>query len=111
LRRRDVLHRLRYDRAGPSADLARILEERGFECRRMTQEAGRDPTSIETTLMGPSDDVEQLKRLAGMGVSRAVAMLPFSRPRLDHAHDRSLDKDHAAGERLVSGTRSRSWPR
>ncbi len=46
------------------------------EFRRMAREAGRDPDSIEITLMGPTDDVEQLKRLAGAGVHRAVAMLP-----------------------------------
>jgi probable F420-dependent oxidoreductase len=54
------------------------------EFRKMAQEAGRDPASIEITLMGPTDDVEQLKRLAGMGVSRAVAMLPSA------DHDRTM---------------------
>jgi probable F420-dependent oxidoreductase len=43
---------------------------------RMMQEAGRDPASMEITLMGPSSDPDRLKRLADMGVTRAVAMLP-----------------------------------
>jgi probable F420-dependent oxidoreductase len=43
---------------------------------QMMREAGRDPASMEITLMGPSSDPDKLKRLADMGVSRAVAMLP-----------------------------------
>ena len=46
------------------------------EFHRMAREAGRDPASLEVTLMGPTSDVDKLKRLAETGVSRAVAMLP-----------------------------------
>ena len=38
--------------------------------------AGRDPASLEISLMGPKNDADELKRLADMGVHRAVAMLP-----------------------------------
>lgn len=43
---------------------------------KMMREAGRDPATMEITLMGPSSDPDKLKRLADLGVSRAVAMLP-----------------------------------
>jgi probable F420-dependent oxidoreductase len=46
------------------------------EFRKMARAAGRDPDSIEVTLMGPSSDPDTLKRLADSGVSRAVVMLP-----------------------------------
>jgi probable F420-dependent oxidoreductase len=40
----------------------------------MAREAGRDPSSIEITLFGLSEDVDRLKRFADMGVTRAVPM-------------------------------------
>jgi probable F420-dependent oxidoreductase len=40
----------------------------------MAREAGRDPSSIEITLFGLSEDVDRLKRFADMGVARAVPM-------------------------------------
>ena len=46
----------------------------------MAQEAGRDPASLEVTLMGPPSDVDKLKRLAGIGVHRVVAMLTSESP-------------------------------
>jgi alkanesulfonate monooxygenase SsuD/methylene tetrahydromethanopterin reductase-like flavin-dependent oxidoreductase (luciferase family) len=46
------------------------------EFQRMAREAGRDPATLEVTLMGPPSDVDTLKRLAASGVSRVVAMLP-----------------------------------
>ncbi len=48
--------------------------------RKMAQEAGRDPASLEVTLMGPPSDVDKLKRLADMGVHRVVAMLTSESP-------------------------------
>jgi hypothetical protein len=43
----------------------------------MTREAGRDPRSIEVTLFVlVSDDVDTLKRLADVGVTRVVPMFP-----------------------------------
>ncbi len=43
---------------------------------KMAREAGRDPATIEITLMGHGSDVEKLKRFADLGVGRVVAMLP-----------------------------------
>jgi probable F420-dependent oxidoreductase len=48
--------------------------------RKMAQEAGRDPASIEITLFGLAGDVDRLKRFADLGVSRVVAMLPPESP-------------------------------
>jgi hypothetical protein len=43
----------------------------------MTREAGRDPGSIDVTLFVlVSDDVDTLKRLADVGVTRVVPMFP-----------------------------------
>jgi hypothetical protein len=42
----------------------------------MAREAGRDPASIEISLFGLGEDLEQVKRLAGLGVSRVVPMFP-----------------------------------
>jgi hypothetical protein len=42
----------------------------------MVREAGRDPASIEITLFGLGENLDQIKRLAGMGVSRVVPMFP-----------------------------------
>jgi probable F420-dependent oxidoreductase len=44
--------------------------------RQMAQEAGRDPVSLEVTSFGLADDVDRVKRLAEMGVSRVVPMFP-----------------------------------
>ncbi len=48
--------------------------------RKMAEEAGRDPASIEITLFGLAADLDRLKRFAEMGVSRVVAMLPPESP-------------------------------
>ncbi len=50
------------------------------EFKKMAQEAGRDPASIEITLFGLGGDVDKLKKFAEMGVSRVVAMLPPDSP-------------------------------
>jgi probable F420-dependent oxidoreductase len=42
----------------------------------MVREAGRDPNSIEISLFGIGDDIDKLKRLAEMGVSRVVPAFP-----------------------------------
>jgi hypothetical protein len=42
----------------------------------MAREAGRDPASIEITLFGLGEDLDRVKRLAQMGVTRVVPMLP-----------------------------------
>ena len=57
-------------------DLSDVLPE----FRKMAQEAGRDPASIEITLFGLGADVDKLKRFAEMGVARVVAMLPPDSP-------------------------------
>jgi probable F420-dependent oxidoreductase len=44
--------------------------------RQMAQEAGRDPNSLEVTSFGLGDDLDRVKRLAEMGVTRAVPMFP-----------------------------------
>jgi probable F420-dependent oxidoreductase len=48
--------------------------------RKMAEEAGRNPASIEITLFGLAGDVDKLKRFKDMGVSRVVAMLPPESP-------------------------------
>ena len=45
----------------------------------MAQEAGRDPNSLEVTSFGLGDDLDRVKRLAEMGVTRAVPMFPPQR--------------------------------
>jgi probable F420-dependent oxidoreductase len=40
--------------------------------RKMAQEAGRDPASIELTAWGTPDDADAIKRLADLGISRVV---------------------------------------
>jgi probable F420-dependent oxidoreductase len=47
--------------------------------RQMAQEAGRDPNSLEVTSFGLGDDLDRVKRLAEMGVTRAVPMFPPQR--------------------------------
>ena len=42
----------------------------------MAREAGRDPESIEITSFGLGEDLDRVKRLAEMGVARAVAVFP-----------------------------------
>jgi probable F420-dependent oxidoreductase len=44
--------------------------------RKMAQEAGRDPKSIEITSFGLGDDLDRVKHLAEIGVSRVVPMFP-----------------------------------
>jgi hypothetical protein len=44
--------------------------------RQMALDAGRDPKSIEITLFGLAANVDQLKRLAEIGVARVVPMFP-----------------------------------
>jgi alkanesulfonate monooxygenase SsuD/methylene tetrahydromethanopterin reductase-like flavin-dependent oxidoreductase (luciferase family) len=42
----------------------------------MAREAGRDPASIEVSLFGLGDNLDRLKRLADIGVTRVVPMFP-----------------------------------
>jgi alkanesulfonate monooxygenase SsuD/methylene tetrahydromethanopterin reductase-like flavin-dependent oxidoreductase (luciferase family) len=51
-------------------DLAEVLPN----FREMVREAGRDPASIEITLFGLAEDLDRVKRLAEMGVTRVVPM-------------------------------------
>jgi probable F420-dependent oxidoreductase len=44
--------------------------------RDMAREAGRDPASIEISLFGLGDNVDRVKRLAELGVTRVVPMFP-----------------------------------
>ena len=53
-------------------DLAEVLPK----FHEMAREAGRDPASIEITSFGLGEDVDRVKRLAEMGVSRVVPMFP-----------------------------------
>ncbi len=53
-------------------DLAEILPK----FRDMAREAGRDPASIEISSFGHSADLDRVKRLADMGVTRIVPMFP-----------------------------------
>ena len=42
----------------------------------MVKEAGRDPASIEITSFGLGEDLDRVKRLAEIGVTRVVPMFP-----------------------------------
>jgi len=42
----------------------------------MAKEAGRDPASIEVSLFGLAEDLDRVKRLADLGVTRVVPMFP-----------------------------------
>jgi len=53
-------------------DIAEVLPK----FREMVREAGRDPASIEITLFGLGEDLDRVKRLAEMGVTRVVPMFP-----------------------------------
>jgi len=44
--------------------------------REMANEAGRDPDSIEITSFGLGEDLDRVKRLNEMGVTRVVPMFP-----------------------------------
>jgi len=69
----------------PYGDIAEQLPK----YKEMLAEAGRKFEDVPITLMGGSDDVDQLKRYRDMGVERWVVMLPAedtakTLPRLDH---------------------------
>ena len=53
-------------------DVAEVLPK----FREMVREAGRDPASIEISLFGLREDLDQVKRFAEMGVARVVPMFP-----------------------------------
>jgi probable F420-dependent oxidoreductase len=53
-------------------DIAEVLPK----FRDMTREAGRDPGTIEISLFGLGENLDRVKRLAEMGVSRVVPMFP-----------------------------------
>jgi hypothetical protein len=55
-------------RCGDRAISAEVLPK----FREMAREAGRDPASIEITLFGLGEDLDRVKRLAEMGVTRVV---------------------------------------
>jgi hypothetical protein len=44
--------------------------------RQMAQEVGRDPNSLEITSFGLGEDLDRVKRLSEMGLSRVVQMFP-----------------------------------
>jgi alkanesulfonate monooxygenase SsuD/methylene tetrahydromethanopterin reductase-like flavin-dependent oxidoreductase (luciferase family) len=44
--------------------------------RQMAQEVGRDANLLEVTSFGLADNLDRVKRLAEMGVTRAVPMFP-----------------------------------
>ena len=45
----------------------------------MAREAGRDPATIEVSLFGFPENLDRVKRLADMGVTRVVPMFPPER--------------------------------
>ena len=53
-------------------DIAEILPK----FREMAKEAGRDPHSIEITSFGLGEDLDRVKRLKALGVTRVVPMFP-----------------------------------
>jgi hypothetical protein len=46
------------------------------EFQKMVRDAGRDPASIEVTSFGLAEDLDRLKRLRDLGVTRVVPMFP-----------------------------------
>ena len=46
----------------------------------MSAEAGRDPATMDLTLMNPKGDLDKIRRLEDQGVTRMVAMLPVDSP-------------------------------
>ena len=46
------------------------------EFNKMVREAGRDPATMDLTLMNPKGDLDKIRRLEDQGVTRMVAMLP-----------------------------------
>ena len=63
---------------------------------QMAREAGRNPKSIEITLFGLGEDVDKLKRFAGMGVARVVPMF-------------APEKADAVCRSLTGGRKSCGW--
>jgi hypothetical protein len=59
------------------------------EFREMAREAGRDPASIEITSFGLGEDIDRVKRLAEVGVTRVVPMFP---PEKAHTVLRIVDR-------------------
>ena len=53
-------------------DIAEVLPK----FREMVKEAGRDPDSIEITSFGLGEDLDRVKRLNEMGVTRVAPMFP-----------------------------------
>ncbi|HEX3415542.1 MAG TPA: TIGR03619 family F420-dependent LLM class oxidoreductase [Stellaceae bacterium] len=53
-------------------DIAEVLPK----FREMAEEAGRDPHSIEITSFGLGEDLDRVKRLKALGVTRVVPMFP-----------------------------------
>ena len=53
-------------------DIAEVLPK----FREMVREAGRDLASIEISLFGLGEDLDRVKRLAELGVTRVVPMFP-----------------------------------
>jgi hypothetical protein len=53
-------------------DIAEVLPKFG----EMAWEAGRDPASIEITMFGLGEDLDRVKRLAEIGVTRVVPTFP-----------------------------------
>src|SRR6266567_1700784 len=51
-------------------DVAEVLPK----FREMVREAGRDPASVEISLFGLREDLDQVKRFAELGVARVVPM-------------------------------------
>jgi probable F420-dependent oxidoreductase len=46
------------------------------EFQKMARDAGRDPASIEVTSFGLAEDLDRLRRLRDLGVTRVVPMFP-----------------------------------
>jgi len=56
----------------PGGDIREVLPK----FRDMAREAGRDPASIEITSFATGEDLDRVKRLNEMGVTRVVPMFP-----------------------------------
>jgi hypothetical protein len=66
----------------------------------MVREAGRDPASLEISLFGIGENLDRVKRFAEMGVARVVPMFPPEKADTVLPIHRSLDENHAAGQRM-----------
>jgi probable F420-dependent oxidoreductase len=71
---------IRYGDGWMPLDMSGDLRELIPQFQQMAREAGRDPGSIEISLIVVAEDADKMKRYEEMGVSRVIAWLPREKP-------------------------------